>query len=241
MRGLALVLCWMVAAPAAAQDAFSLPQGCAAQVTIQKRSCTVTHLFTCDSDPAGWRRRVDFDDQGMTYAGAIDAETQWVESWSPLAGSTETLMEGAADPASFSYLLAEGIDTFDFATVESPSGLVTIYRGQDRLTGEQVVIDGVTLDRTEFAVTAHDPDGNELWRTFGNEYIHRDWRTFLSGTRTTVTPDGEWQDDGTPVAFIFPGEAGFLSSTPRHDCGVMLSSAPGASGALAPAALHRTR
>lgn len=240
MRSALFGLACLIAAPAAAQDTFSLPQGCTAYVTVQKRSCTVTHLFTCDSDPAGWTRRVDFDDQGMTYAGAIDSEAQWMESWSPRANSTETLVPGATDPASFSDLVATGADTFDFATLDSPGGFVTVYRGQDRLTGEQVVIDGVTLDRTEFAVTAFDDAGNELWRTFGNEYIHRDWRTFLSGTRTNVTADGEWDDDSTPMAFIFPGEAGFLSSTPRHDCGVMLSSVPALTGALTPAAIHRT-
>lgn len=240
MRALAL-LPVLFAAPAAAQETFALPQGCEAYVTIQKRSCTVTHLFTCDGDPAGWRRRVDFDEQGLIYAGAIDAEAQWMESWSPRAGSTETLVPGAADPASFSDLLAGGIDTFDFATLETPGGFVTVFRGQDRLTGEQVVIDGVTLERTEFAVTAHDEAGAELWRTFGSEYIHRDWRSFIAGTRTTVTPEGTWDDDSTPVAFIFPGEAGFLSSTPRHDCGVMLSSVPAMPGAITPAAFHRTK
>jgi len=227
----------LIAAPAAAQDTFSLPQGCEAYVTVQKRSCTVTHLFRCTGDPEGWQRRVDFDEQGMVYAGAIDAETQWVESWHPLAGSGETLMDGAADPASFSGLVATGVDTFDFQTISSPGDLVTIYRGQDRLTGEQVVIDGVTLDVTEFAVTAYDPTGNEIWRTFGSEFIQRDWRTFMSGTRTNVTSEGEWPGDNTPVAFIFPGEAGFLSSTPRHDCGAMLSSAPLLpSGAFTPVA-----
>ncbi len=240
MRTLALVAITL-AAPAAAQTVFTLPQGCEGLVTIQKRSCSVTSLFSCAADPEGWQRRVDFDEQGMTYAGVIDAETQWIESWQPLAGATETLSPGAVDPASFSGLLATGADTFDFETLTQPGGYVTIFRGQDRLIGETVVIDGVTLDRTEFAVSAYDEAGNELWRTWGSEYIHRDWRTFIAGTRTNRTATEEWTSDNSPVEFIFPGEAGFLSSTPRHDCGAMLSMAPGRTdgGIVSPAAYSR--
>ena len=237
----ALIPLLLLAPPAAAQTTFALPQGCEGLVTIQKRSCSVTNLFTCAADPEGYQRRVDFDEQGMTYAGTIDAETQWIESWQPLAGVTETLAEGPVDPASLTGLLATGTDTFDFQTLSQPGGYVTIFRGQDRLIGETVVIDGVTLDRTEFAVSAYDEAGNELWRTWGNEYVQRDWRTFIAGTRTNRTPDEEWTSDNSPVEFIFPGEAGFLSSTPRHDCGAMLSMAPGLTdgGVLSPAAYPR--
>lgn len=235
-------ICIAAASPVAAQQVFSLPQGCEAYVTIQKRGCSVTHLFTCAADPEGWQRRVDFDEQGMIYAGTIDAETQWIESFHPLAGETETLLEGARDPASLSTLIAEGVDTFEFQTMTQPAGYVTVFRGQDRLTGETTTIDGVTLERTEFAVTAHDASGQEVWRTSGAEFINRDWRTFLSGVRTNVTSEGEWEEDSTPMEFIFPGEAGFLSSAPRHDCGVVMSSAtvPADDGAIAtPIAFHR--
>lgn len=234
-----LALALLCAAPAAAQQSFALPQGCEGYVTIQKRGCQVSHLFRCEGDPAGWQRRVDLDDQGLTYAGAIDAETQWVESFSPGAGSRDSLRPGAADPASFTTLIETGIDTFDFEVETAPDGTVTRYRGQDRLTGETVTIDGVTLERTEFAVTALDLQGNELWHTVGAEYINRDWRTFIAGTRTVTTAEDQWDSDNSPVAFIFPGEAGFLSSTARFDCGVMMSAAPGMGPAI-PAAFRRT-
>ena len=245
MRSLLILACLVmapVAGPAAAQQAFSLPQGCEGRVTIQKRGCTVTHLFICTTDPQGWQRRVDFDDQGMTYAGAIDAEAQWVESWHPLAGETETLVAGAADPASFSDLIATGQDTFEFHTETRPGNYQTLFRGRDLLTGESVDIDGVTLERTEFLVIAYDEAGQEVWRTEGAEFINRDWRTFLSGVRTNTTSEGRWDADTTPVEFIFPGEPGFLTTTPRADCGVVMSQAPvrADDGAIAtPTAYHR--
>jgi hypothetical protein len=139
-----------------------------------------------------------------------------------LAGTTDRLAPGAPDPASFSTLIATGLDTFEFSIL-SDAGYETIFRGQDRLTGETATIDGVTLDRTEFSVRAYDTGGGLLWETTGSEFISRDWRIFLSGTRTTVTPSETWSDDGTPMAFIFPGEEGFLSSLPRHDCGALMS------------------
>ena len=99
----------------------------------------------------------------------------------------------------------------------------TRYVGQDTLTGRQVTIDGVTLDETTYDITAFDPDGNELWSSQGREFISRDWRIFMSGTGTITTPSGSFERSGRPVEFIFPGEPGFLSSRPKHGCGVALS------------------
>lgn len=204
---------------------FSLPAGCTAYVTVQMQACSVSHHFTCENDPEGWQRRVDMDESGIVYFGAIDSETQWVESFHPMSGHTERLSPSNPDPASFSELVAKGVDTYDFTTLSDEIG-TTRYVGQDRLTGEQVTIDGVTLERTEYAITAYDSAGNEIWRSAGNEYISRDWRIFLSGDSRITTPDDSWETSESPVEFIFPGEPGFLSVSPRHGCGVVMSSAP---------------
>lgn len=223
-----LVAVAAIAAPACgmAQGTFNLPSACTAYATIQKRSCTVSHLFTCANDPAGHQRRVDLDEDGIVYAGIIDAETQWIESHHLIAGRVEQLTPGAADPASFDTLLATGVDTFDFITRDD-QGFETRFVGQDRLTGEVVTIDGVALDRTEFEVVASDPaTGAEVWRTAGSEFIHRDWRTFVSGTSTVITPDEAYDRDLTPVEFHFPGDPGFLAARPTRDCGALMSLAP---------------
>jgi hypothetical protein len=96
----------LLAAPAAAQEAapappdapaqvdrrtFQPPQGCTAFLTVQSAACTVSHHFTCEADPEGWQRRVDMDEEGIAYSGAIDAETQWVESYHFLSGHSEAL------------------------------------------------------------------------------------------------------------------------------------------------------
>jgi hypothetical protein len=219
-----VVLALTMAAPVVAQSSFSLPQGCEAYVTIQKRSCSVSHLFRCDGDPAGHQRRVDLDQEGLTYMGLIDSETQWIESYYPFTGETSTLTPGAADPANFTELLATGRDGMDFQTQSDLFGL-TRYIGEDRLTGETPVIDGVTLQRTAFNIRVTNEAGQELWTIAGNEYVHPEWRTFVSGTRTFTTPESVTEEDGSPVEFAFPGETGFLSSAPRFDCDVVMSEA----------------
>lgn len=211
-----------------AQDApsrtFALPSGCTAYVTVQSAACSVSHHFTCEGDPAGWQRRVDMDESGVAYFGAIDGETQWIESFHMLSGHSERLEDNPADPASFTALTTTNVDTYDFRTLSAEIG-TTRYVGQDRLTGATEEIDGVTLHQTEYFITAYAADGTELWQSRGNEFIQRDWRVFMSGT-STVTAGGEtWDTNDRPVEFIFPGEPGFLSVTPRHGCGVVMSKA----------------
>ncbi|WP_342077525.1 hypothetical protein [Yoonia sp. SS1-5] len=210
-----------LAAPAAAQE-FSLPAGCDAYLTVQGKSCTVDHHFICSTDPEGHQRRVSLDEEGLTYAGQIDAETQWIGSFHPLSGHAELLEANPAERASLSDLIAQGVDDYDFRTLSEEVG-PTRFVGQDTLTGRQITIDGITLDETTYDITAYDDAGNELWHSEGREFISRNWRMFLSGTGTTTSANGSFDKDNTPVEFIFPGEPGFLSTSPKHGCGVAIS------------------
>lgn len=221
LRSAACALAFLLpgAAPAAT---YNLPAGCEAYLTVQSRSCRVSHHFTCAADPEGVQRRVDLTEDGLVYAGAIDAETQWLESFHVVAGYGERLEPDPADRASMTELMATGRDTYDFRTL-SPEIGGTRYAGQDSLTGEVVLIDGVPLHRTRFQITATTAAGSFLWSSEGSEYISETFRMFLSGTGTVTTPEDTWEVDDTPVEFIFPGEPGFLSSRPDHGCGLLMS------------------
>lgn len=220
IRTLALIL---LAGPTMAQDSFSLPAGCTGFVTVQKRGCIVSHLFTCQNDPAGYQRRVDMTESGLAYLGTIDAETQWIESTHIAAGYTETLVPGGIDPASLSTLLATGRDDWDFVIVAS-DGYSNRNVGSDQIIDPSVVIDDVALQLTTFTIRVTDPvSGTELWRGVGHEYIHPEWRTFLSGIRTITTPTETYDTDNSPVEFAFPGEQGFLTTKPRYDCSVPIA------------------
>lgn len=223
MRIAAVLMC--LASPAMAQQGsstFSMPEGCTAFLTVQSENCEVDHHFRCSFDPEGNQRRVSLDEEGMTYAGMIDRETQWIESFHVRGGHREMLEENPDEPASFSDLTSSGIDDYDFRTLSEQIG-ETRYVGQDTLTGREVTIDGVTLEETTYDLTAYDEQGNELWSSKGNEYISREWNMFLSGTGTITTPNGTFDRSSRPVEFIFPGEPGFLSANPKHGCGATIS------------------
>ncbi len=214
-----------LAGPAVAQErpaTFSLPAGCEAFLTVQSESCQVDHHFTCEGDPTGHQRRVSLDEEGVTYVGEIDAETQWISSFHVLSGHHERLESNPAEPASISDLIAFGVDDYDFRTLSDEIG-TTRYVGQDTLTGREITIDGVILSETTYDITAYDAEGNEVWSSQGREFISREWRMFLPGTGVVTTPDGQYDKSNRPVEFIFPGEPGFLSSSPKHGCGVAIS------------------
>ena len=222
MRFVLAAIALACAAPALAQQTFQPPAGCKAYLTVQNASCEVEHHFICENDPSGHQRRVTLTEEGMIYAGEIDSETQWIESFHILSGHSERLEPRPAERASLTDLIANGVDDYDFQTLSKEIG-ATRYVGQDRLTGRKITIDGVTLDETAYRITAFALDGTELWRSEGNEFVSRDWRMFLSGTGTTTINGEVFERDDRPVEFIFPGEPGFLSTNPKHGCGLALS------------------
>ena len=217
-----------VASPAVADthpSTFSLPVGCTAYMTVQNAHCEVDHHFTCTSDPDGHQQRASLDAQGMNFLSVTDQEAQWISSFDPVIGYNEWLLPEQADPVSFAGLIATGVDTFDFQTDTDMFG-VTRFVGEDRLTGREVTIDGVTLLQTSYEIMAIAADGTVDWSARGNEFISTDWNIFFGGTGVRTFSDSETSYDERPVEFIFPGEPGFLSTRPKHGCGVAISSAP---------------
>jgi len=213
----------LMTSPAVAQEQFSLPEGCEAFLTVQGKSCTVSQHFICEGDPEGFQRRVDLVSSGPAFAGVIDTQTQWISSYYVFAETVESLMDDPVDPASFDDLLVLGRDTYDF-NLESSDGSITRYAGEDNLTGRTVTIDGVDLLETTYQIESFDEAGDVTWRSAGVEFISEDWRMFISGKGTSWTPaNGEYENDDTPVDFIFPAERGFLSTRPLYGCGESIS------------------
>ncbi|MEO0487643.1 MAG: hypothetical protein AAF092_17220 [Pseudomonadota bacterium] len=214
-------LAWILTALPAAAEQTTLPEGCTGFVTIQYKLCSVTHHYTCQGDPAGIQHRMDMDEDGPYFISTIDEEAQWVESYAVRSGELDRLMPDATDPMSYTDLAQTGRDDFDFSTI-SNFGNELRYRGYDRLTGETVVIDDVPLLRTENYARAMTPDGTVQWEARGNEYIHLDWRLFLGGQSVRQTPEGPIIRDNAPMEFHFPGDDGFLSDTPKFNCGALI-------------------
>lgn len=222
MRALATLAALMLTALPAGAGTFTPPQGCEGYLTVQSRGCKVSHHYRCAADAAGDQWRADFGVNGLYFISRIDYEAQWVESHES-NGSVDLLEPGAADPASFSELLSTGQDSYDFATMKN-TGERENVRGYDKLTGESVVIDGVTLKRTKYEVRATRDDGSLVYAAKGNEYIHPEWRIFISGAGTVDLGDGPLPQDFSPVEFAFPGDPGFMTTTPLYECDAMTAS-----------------
>ena len=211
----------LTSAPLMAQGVMDMPEGCSAFVTIQYSNCSVSHHYTCEADAPGEQWRVDVGEEGPYFLGKIDRETQWLESVDLILGIRDLLDADPKDPGSFTDLAQKGRDDFEFSTT-SDAGEKMFYRGRDLLTGKTVVIDDVPLLQTETYARATNEDGEIVWESTGNEYIHLEWRVFLSGNYVTRTPEQTTQEESRPVSFEFPGEDGFLTDTPAHGCGAEL-------------------
>ncbi len=222
MRGTLALCAALLPPPLFAQNdgsRFYPPEGCTAQLTIQSRSCQVDNIWTCDDTP-GHSWRMEFQADGPTFMSRIDYETQWVESYHLFPTRRRELVQPSDDPASLTELLETGIDSYDF-TLRTPSGPVRVV-GYDRLTGESVVIDDEPLLVTEFDAR-HETTSGTVLEIKGNEYVSVKHRRFIAGQYSGTSESGAFEDDQTPVDFIYPGEPGFFTKTPLYDCEASLA------------------
>jgi hypothetical protein len=233
-----LLIPLLLTAPTATfANSWAAPEGCEVFMTVQAKACRVSNHFRCTADAPGDQWRADFDQEGLFFTSRIDSEGQWVESYTLNPLVRQVLDPVRADSASFSELLATGIDTWDFGMTRD-DGTASGAKGYDRLTGTSVVIDGITLQETEIDFIETDVMGNTLRRARGNEYVHPEWRLFFAGPGETDLGDGQWRAiDGSPVEFIFPGEDGFLDTQPKYDCDVLSAGAKPARTPILPASL----
>lgn len=220
LKGAALLLLPLfgVAVPTQA-GTFSPPEGCTAYLTVQMRGCTVEHLWTCEGEAPGLQWRGEIDGGGLSYVGQIDAEAQWVQSFFLTSGERERLISPAADPASLSTLLEEGLDTYDF-TLQTDSGVHRVT-GFDRIAARGLNIDGEDLHRTEYEIRKTDAAGAVVYEATGSEYVSARHGRFFSGTGSVTGPRGDFTYDSSPVDFIYPGAPGFLSDTPLYGCAAL--------------------
>ncbi|MBC6438335.1 MAG: hypothetical protein GDA52_09430 [Rhodobacteraceae bacterium] len=227
-----LVLAGFCAAPASARERlFTPPPGCTAFLTVQSRSCMVSHYWTCDDDPKGTSWRISLDQDGPLYLSHTDREFRWLRNFDLRDGASSTLVIPEDDPASLTELFETGIDSMAFTmNRESSAGTEQQdYIGFDLLTGETVTIDGRTLLVTSFSYEYDTGSGPQ--RVNGSQTVSEDWHLFFGGIETVTTPDGiTFESDSSPMQFAEPGEDGFLTRIPLYDCGDTISALPFTSG-----------
>jgi len=220
-RILALAGLCAVLAPAAWADEV-MPDGCTHHLTVQMRGCLMARHYTCDAT-GGDRWAVLHNQDGAFLVSRIDADAHWVSTQELETGIQTQVLPDPGAPTSISNLMDTGYDAFVFD--ERIEDLVIRYEGFDRLTGEEVEIDGEPLMVTNFRYRVIHPEtGRILSMTEGQEFVSRRHNRFFSGVRTFTNSDGDETTDHTPMEFIYPGERGFEARTAIHGCGAMMSS-----------------
>ncbi|WP_373355576.1 hypothetical protein [Pseudoroseicyclus sp. CXY001] len=214
-----------LAGPAAAQD-FTPPEGCAGVVTVQQRACIVVNVWQCQDDAPGEQWIAMFGAAGPFQFKKVDEDFQWLETYFP--DRTETMVTPAPDPESLTELFETGRDTYDFTTTSDNGAPAERVVGFDRLTGEEVTIDGEPLLATRYGYDVVTPDGEITYSGEGEQYVSERHRIFLLGRSWPRDEPGEVLE-ASPVEFIYPGEPGFFSTEPKFDCGVVESALRGAS------------
>ncbi len=220
-----LVIAWMALMPSAAlaQDVFEAPEGCEGVLTIQHRSCLVTNIWQCEADAPGEQWIGLFVQPGLYSVRKVDENFQWLETYYLFSRTVETMEADPADAASIDVLLRDQTDTYDFVTTSNDGTPPERVVGYDRLTGETVEIDDEPLLGTEFAFEVRNPDGTIERRGAGAQFLSERHRMFILG----LSWDADTPEDVTdmsPIEFIYPGETGFFSANPKHECGATISS-----------------
>lgn len=220
------LLTFVILPMAAGAASFAPPKGCTLDLTMQSRGCVVANYYHCEGDQPGDRWTAFADQAGIFYVNKIDAETRWLESYSPVTGVRDRLIPDAHDHASLKALLGSGRDDFDFAVMDS-NGDLRRYKGSDTLTGETRTIDGLKLEVTDFEVRSFDAGGALMSTRIGRQYVSHDERLFFGGTETFEEqgqPPVKTVED--PVSFARPGEPGFGEATPHYDCDLLMTGRP---------------
>lgn len=213
MKPLMILAATVMAAPVAAQQSFDAPEGCEPKLTVQHKGCLMVNVWTCEADDPGDQWLAVFGQGGVFSVQRVDSEFQWIEAFK--VSGNEALQVPATDPASLTELFETQLDTWDF-TLETEEGTERNV-GFDMLTGQTTTIDGEVLLNTEYTGRTLDADGNELDNGSGRQFVSETHRLFFFGESwDTATPDQV--TDMSPVEFIYPGEAGFFSASPKFEC-----------------------
>ena len=227
MRILLFVAAFAIAPMASHAGTFTPPKGCTAYLTVQMKSCEVSHYWTCENEPEGNHWTVSIRENGPAYLQSLDHEFRWLQSFAQGSSHiSRALIEPEADANSLTGLLETGRDDFDFEqSVLQGDQLIAIEHitGFDRLNGTRVTIDGELLLVTEFEITVQSSGGGDPVRTTGNQYVSEQFRLFFQGNETETSAGVTTRYDDTPVLFIEPGEAGFLADRPEYGCDAMMS------------------
>jgi hypothetical protein len=187
---------------------------CQATMTVQIRGCMVRTVMLCAPAKGAGPRIVvvqAHDNGQLIYLLDDDFQTLQIED--PSYGNN-TVTDMSGDMFSIRALLTTGSDSFAFSVTNEDGSRGTLG-GTRVLTGEVVMIDGREQQLVKSVVSASYPDQSQERRSETSFYDPALGVLLLGSVH--VEGMGEVVDF-TPVDFIGPGEAGFLSTIPTEGC-----------------------
>lgn len=231
MRIVAFIAAFIFAPLTSQAGTFTPPKGCTAYLTVQMKSCEVSHYWTCAADPEGNHWIQSIDDEGPVFLQYLDSEFRWLQSYPQRSDISRALIPTETDANSLTELLQTRRDDFEFRQSVSRGGkqiAVEHITGYDRLNGTRVTINGEPLLVTEFEIQVKSDNGRAAVRTTGNQFISERFGLFFQGRETETSGGETYHYDDSPVLFIEPGEAGFLADRPEFGCDAIMSALPSA-------------
>lgn len=218
MVRIAAPLFCLLAASAAAQDGFAVPEGCTGLFTAATAGCTVFHAVACKAsgtyvlttmNPGGW----------LVQTAAADGTTRVLENGLPGALRRFEPADWPHDPFDAGALRETGEETAGYLLEEPGTEAYRQYEATYRLTGETrllnetplevVAVDGlITAGEHAYDTQAIETAGDMLLVPGFPLAIWTSHRARLLGTET-------WNKNEAPVTeLILSGEPGFMTRNP---------------------------
>ncbi len=200
-----------------AQEAAELVprDSCDALYTVQKRACVVETVWRCETGGG-----VFFANETI-YANAVDTRI-YTEDYEQIAPLTKKWKRKARkkDGFALSDLLTDGQDKLleggELDILGDGLVMPVQAEGAMRLTGEDVVLSGITLTRAEAKTVGR--VGPLKYLKTADIYIDRDTGTMFTGAFSHGVPPNLVSVEAHPVEVIRPGEDGFMAEAAIHEC-----------------------
>jgi hypothetical protein len=218
------LVCFSAFGAGSAHAQYVLPDGCNAFLTVQSKSCLVSHFYNCHADVEGFKWGVDLDEQGEMYQVQTDAEAGWLYALDMPSGKSKYLDEtGSINPASLTNLLQKDHDDLAFQMLSSSAKIIAL-RGENQFMGQTVIIYDRLLFQTQSMMTTRDSMGNFPWDTLATEYVSPKHRLFFVGSNVYHTNKGTKFFNFSRLEFLLPNEVGFLADVPKFECESIMST-----------------
>ena len=217
IRALAPLLC-LLAAPAAAQDGFAVPEGCTGLFTVGTGGCTVFHAVSCKAD--GTYKLTTMNEGGwLVQTASVDGTTLVLESGTPGALRRFVKADWPHDPFDPEALRAEGEEAASYLVEETGSEAFRQYDATYRLTGETRELNHTSLDvvAVDGVIRAGEHSyETQIIETAGDMLLVPGFPLAIwTSHRARLQGTEEWNKNEAPVSeLILSGEPGFMTRGP---------------------------